>query len=210
MKSFKEFLTEGVNDPARHKAIFVVGGPGSGKSYVSSRTTHGLGFKHINSDDLFELGMKKHGLETTPENIYSQHGQVIRDHAKDLTARRQHHYVQGRLGLVIDGTGKDPDKIKKQSEHLKKHGYDTHMIFVKTTLETAKERNLKRSRVLPTKELEDMHHQVNSHIETYKKHFGHDNFNVVDNNNPTEHYLLQAHKHVRKIAAAPVKNPLAK
>ena len=42
----EEVLDEGIHDPARRKAIFLAGGPGSGKSYVSKKTTHGLGFKH--------------------------------------------------------------------------------------------------------------------------------------------------------------------
>ena len=42
MKSFQEYLElmiqEGVNDPGIFKAFFTAGGPGSGKSYVASRT----------------------------------------------------------------------------------------------------------------------------------------------------------------------------
>jgi len=35
MKSFYSFLEEGVNDPAIFKAVFMAGGPGSGKSFVT-------------------------------------------------------------------------------------------------------------------------------------------------------------------------------
>ena len=38
MKSFIHFLEEGVNDPAIFKAVFMAGGPGSGKSFIAGKT----------------------------------------------------------------------------------------------------------------------------------------------------------------------------
>ena len=212
MLSFTHFISllEGIHDPARHKAIFIAGGPGSGKSYVTKKTMYGLGFKHVNSDDLFEKGLKEHGMEATPENIYSEKGQAIRAHAKELTKKREHHYTKGRLGLVIDGTGKDPEKIKKHSEHLRSLGYDTHMVFVNTSLETAKARNRKRERTLPDDKVERMHAQVQNNLGHFQQHFGKDNMHIVDNNHSTEEDLLHVHKHIRKIASAPVRNPIGK
>jgi predicted kinase len=210
MKSFKTFITEGIHDPARRKAIFIAGGPGSGKSYISRKTTYGLGFKHLNSDDLFERGMKKHGLKTTPENIYSPKGQSIRDHAKYLTDKRSSLYIKGKLGLVIDGTGKDPEKIKNQSENLRSHGYDTHIIFVNTSLETALKRNKKRERRLPSDQVEAMHRKSQGNLGFFQQHFGHENMHIVDNDESNEKTILQTHKHIRKIAKSPVRNPLGK
>ena len=59
MKSLKEHigLYEGINDPSIFKAVFLAGGPGSGKSFVVGKTSlKALGFRLINSDDLFEKG----------------------------------------------------------------------------------------------------------------------------------------------------------
>ena len=210
LKSYIEFINEGVHDPAKLKAIFLAGGPGSGKSYVSKRTTGGLGFKHVNSDDLFEKGLEKHGMEKTPENIYSPKGQAIRDRAKDLTKKREKGYAKGRLGLVIDGTGKDPEKIKRHSEHLRSLGYDTHMVFVNTSLETAKKRNRMRDRSLPDSEVEKMHHQVQNNLGHFQDHFGHDNMHIVDNNEADENLLHKTHKKIRKIAGAEVRNPIGR
>lgn len=213
MKSFSSFLlTEGIHDPAKLKAIFLAGGPGSGKSYVASKTTRGLGFKEVNSDDLFERKLKQRGLSSTPENIYSKEGQDIRNKAKYLTQKRQHHYVNGRLGLVIDGTGKDPDKIKEHSNRLRRLGYDTHMVFVNTSLETAKRRNNARPRSLPDEKVEQMHSQVQNNIGHFQHHFGGDNFHVVDNNNENENEreLHSVHKKIRQIASREVKNPVGR
>ena len=68
MKTFAE-LQEGVYDPNIFKAIFLAGGPGSGKSYVVRRTTGGLGMKIVNSDDVYEKMLKDVGLDTKPEDI---------------------------------------------------------------------------------------------------------------------------------------------
>ena len=123
MKSFKTFLDEGVNDPAIFKAIFLAGGPGSGKSFIVGKTgLTSMGYKVVNSDDAFEAAMKKAGMEMDPENIFSVKGQEIRGKAKALTGKRQARYIEGRLGLVIDGTGKDPDKIVTQARQLIKWG----------------------------------------------------------------------------------------
>ena len=107
MKSFKYFLEEGVNDPAIFKAVFMAGGPGSGKSFIAGKTgLTSMGLVLINSDDIFEKKLDLAGMETTPKNIYSQKGQTIRGGAKALTAKKQELALNGRLGLLIDGTGK--------------------------------------------------------------------------------------------------------
>ena len=52
--------------------------------------------------------------------------------------------IKGRLGMVIDGTGRDYDKIANQKALLQQLGYDCYMIFVNTSLDVALERNAKR------------------------------------------------------------------
>jgi predicted kinase len=208
MLTLKDFLAEGPHDPARRKAIFLAGGPGSGKSYVASRTAHGLGFKHINSDDAFEKSMRRHGMAATPENIYSDKGQELRNKAKETTEKLQHQYAKQGLGMVIDGTGKDPEKIKKHSERLRKMGYDTHMVIVNTSLEVAKKRNKARDRSLPDKEVEKMHQQVQSNIGHFQNHFGAEHTHIVDNDRADENHLLGVHKQIRKIANAPLRNTM--
>ena len=59
MKTFQQ-IQEGVYDPNIFKAIFLAGGPGSGKSYVVRRSTGGLGMKIVNSDDIYEKMLKVH------------------------------------------------------------------------------------------------------------------------------------------------------
>ena len=46
--------------------------------------------------------------------------------------------MDGRLGMIIDGTGHKYDKIKKQKEELEEIGYDCYMVFVHTDLDLDK------------------------------------------------------------------------
>ena len=70
--------------------------------------------KIVNSDDIYEKMLKDAGMTTTPEDIYTPKGQEIRGQAKTVTGRMRGNFLEGRLGIIIDGTGKDYDKIAKQ------------------------------------------------------------------------------------------------
>ena len=174
-------LEEGVNDPAIFKAVFLAGGPGSGKSFMVGKTAlPALGFKVINSDPAFEAALRKAGLSTEPKDIYSDQGQSIRQKAKALTKKKMDLALSGRLGLVIDGTGKDYDKIKRQSDRLREEGYEVAMIFVNTDLDTAIARNNRRSRKLPEAEVKKMWDDVQKNIGKFQTLFRNTMF-IVDN-----------------------------
>ena len=209
MKTFTE-LQEGVYDPNIFKAIFLAGGPGSGKSYVVRRTTGGLGMKIVNSDDIYEKMLNDAGLDTTPEDIFSDKGQEIRGKAKAVTKRMQGNFLEGRLGLIIDGTGKDYDKIAKQVAGLQKIGYETYMIFVNTSLDTAQERNKMRKRTLPEKQVEEMWKGVQQNIGKFQRLFGSANMVIVDNNNAGEDVFEKVWKRIAMLVRKKVTNHLAK
>lgn len=209
MKTFQQ-LQEGVYDPNIFKAIFLAGGPGSGKSYVVRRTTGGLGMKIVNSDDIYEKMLNDAGLDTTPEDIYSDQGQEIRGRAKGVTKRMQGNFLEGRLGLIIDGTGKDYDKIAKQAAGLKALGYECYMIFVNTSLETAQERNKMRKRTLPEKEVSDMWNAVQQNIGKFQRFFGASNMIIVDNNDAGEDVFSKVWKRCMLLVKKKVTNRIAK
>jgi predicted kinase len=174
-------ITEGVNDPSIFKAVFLAGGPGSGKSFIVGKTAlTSLGFKVINSDDAFERALAKAGLKTTPEDIYSDKGQEVRRGAVALTGKRMDLAMNGRLGLVIDGTGKDYEKIEKQAKKLRDIGYEVAMIFVNTDLNTAKDRNRARARSLPDAEVEAMWNAVQKNIGKFQNFFSQKMY-IIDN-----------------------------
>jgi predicted kinase len=212
MKSFDQFLNEGINDPNIFKAVFLAGGPGSGKSFVVGKTAlTAQGLKLINSDIAFEVALEKAGLAATPENIYSDQGQAIRTKAKVLTNKRKKLALAGRLGLIIDGTGKDYDKIKAQKETLEKHGYECFMVFVNTNESTALKRNQLRSRSLPDQTVVKMWHAVQDNVGNFQNLFK-NRMIIVDNsdNADANANTLQAYKVIIKWLSKPVTNPIAK
>ena len=190
MKTFQDFIQEGVEDPGIFKAFFTAGGPGSGKSHVSKASGAAgtgskmspYGLKVIDSDPLFTKMLKDVGKTTTVADIYSDEGQAIRDRAKALIAKQEKNYMEGRLGMLIDGTGKDYNKIKNSSDKLRKIGYDTYMIFVNTSLDVALQRNEARPRSLDEDEVKKMWDAVQKNMGKFQSYFGRSSFLLVDNN----------------------------
>ena len=208
MKTYND-LQEGLNDPNIFKAFFLAGGPGSGKSYVVRKTTGGTGLQVVNSDDAFERYLEMAGLSKKMPKAEEEPRDVERARAKKVTKARQEGYLEGRLGLIIDGTGKDYDKIAAQSIKLKQLGYDTHMIFVNTSLDTALERNAKRERSVPESLAIKSWKEVQGNIGKFSQHFR-QNFIVVDNNDATEDVMTPVFKQIKGLLRKKVTSPLAK
>ena len=147
----------------------------------------------------------------TPEKIFSVKGQEIRGKAKAITAKKQEILIKGRLGLTIDGTGRDIDKLKRQAKELKKFGYDVAMIFVNTDKETALARNRARARQLPDEEVARMWETIQKNIGAFQTIFGKKNFLVVDNSDGKDFTkeTLRAYRDATKFTNAPANNPKA-
>jgi len=205
MKTFQQLL-EGIYDPNIFKAVFLAGGPGSGKSYVVSKVVSGLGLKVINSDEPFERYLVKAGLSLKMPDEEQIPRDVERKKAKRVTSARKGHAIDGRLGIVIDGTGKDYDKMIRQSAQLQELGYETSMVFVNTTLETALERNRKRARSVPPNIAKQGWDDVQKNLSRFQRYFG-KRFFVADNNTGDD--LTPITKAVRRAILKKVDNPIA-
>ena len=141
---FEQLLTEGVHDKAIFKAVFLSGGPGSGKDYVLDNTLAGHGLTEINSDKALEFLMDKKNLDKTMPASEKEARDIVRGKAKDLTELRQRLALLGRNGLIINGTGDDPKKYAKIKKELEELGYETSMIAVNTKDEVSSKRNIER------------------------------------------------------------------
>jgi predicted kinase len=227
IKLFEEFVGEGVYDPGILKAFFMAGGPGSGKSYVAteifdfpkgaaSSVSYATGLKLVNNDNAFEKMLKDAGYDVSKLADYAKDPELwsevmsVRDKAKNLTRRMQNNYIAGRLGQVIDGTGKDYDKIRGHKQLYMDLGYDTYMVFVNTSLEVALERNQMRDRKLDDKMVEKMWKEVQDNLGKFQKLFGAGKMLIVDNSEYGGDILSQIEKQIEKHIATPVENPLGK
>ena len=209
-------LEEGPNDPHIFKAVFLAGGPGSGKSYVANKLLSGTGLKSVNSDEIYEYLANKQNLDLgNPDVVASPQGQETRDRAKQLTKKRENMYLDGRLGLIIDGTGKDVAKVSKASKALKELGYDTMMLFVNTSEDVAQQRNQARARSVPAEMVSKMWRQVQDNIMKFQQLFGAANFHVVDNSGGLEdpdraENFREVEKKLHSFLETPPKMPAAK
>ena len=220
MRSFNTYIEEGVHDPGIFKAFFTAGGPGSGKSYVAGQGGMGgtkkgkqmmspFGLKIVNSDPMYEKLLKDAGLQAIPKDIGSKRGQAIRDVAKGLVGRRQAGWVEGRLGLLIDGTGKDYKKIQKLRGSLDTIGYDTYMLFVNTSLDVALQRNAMRTRQLDATEVEKMWNAVQQNMGKFQLLFSRRNFILIDNNSAAEDVFHKLFVQIKTLVDDPVTSKAA-
>ena len=212
---FKEFLLqEGVYDPGIFKAFFMAGGPGSGKSFISQNTFAGTGLKSVNMDPAFEAALRKANLSSKMPDEEAYFRDIIRQSAKRVAGKMLDQYVNGRLGVVVDSTGRDYGKIQKDYNMLKALGYDCYMIFVNTSLPVALERNQIRSRTIPEYIVKSSWEKVQSNIGKFQRMFGQTNFIVVDNNRSDKELVSQTlancDRLVRRYMRAPIKSFIAK
>ena len=202
MIDFQKFITEGVYDPHIFKAFFLAGGPGSGKSWVSAKTLSGAGMKVINSDSAFEKLLAKERMSLDMKG-YSEAELIRRDEirakAKRMTAASLGAAIEGRLGLILDSTGRDIPRIESENAHMRAIGYDTFMIFVNTTLEVAIARNNARRRKVPDAIVIQNHKEVQGNIGQLQNMFGASNFSIVDNNKKAEDVNPKVYKAIRKL-----------
>ena len=234
MIKLMDLLNEGVNDPGIFKAVFLAGGPGSGKSFVASQlfgipekinvSTYGL--KMVNQDQELEMFLKKYfgtlDIDNMPKDLYRQLTDPeyddysgMRSYTKTLSKVRMQHYIKGRMGVIIDGTGHKFGKLKKRRKELMEYGYDTFMVFVNTSLEVAKQRNKERARRLPEDILVKSWKDVQNNLGKFQGLFG-TNFAVVDNSKfmkPEEaqkKFGMIVKKYINKFIKGAVRNPIGK
>ncbi len=221
---FEEILEEGVHDKGIFKAVFLAGGPGSGKDYVLDNTLAGHGMTEINSDKALEFLMDKKGLDKTMPASEKIERDVERGKAKNMTELRQRLALHGRNGIIVNGTGDDAEKIKKIKSRLEELGYDTAMIMVNTRDEVSASRNVERGqrggRSVPETVRKQKWQSVQDSRPELAKLFG-DKYVEFDNSEDLrsakpeivqakKEEMLNIYKGVQKFIKTPPKSPQAK
>ena len=171
----EDLITEGVYDPGIFKAVFLMGGPGSGKSTVVDQLSlKALGLKMVNTDKAFENGLKKAGLSLDLRGADFDKVDPIRARAKKITGKNMDAYIRGRLGMIFDTTAANKNKIVSYKKLLDKLGYDYKMVFVSTSLQNAQKRNDMRARKLPAEIVQGDWEKARKNADEFKKLFGRD------------------------------------
>ena len=233
-KDFKHELIEGVYDPGIFKAFFLAGGAGSGKSYSAEKATGSAsgkfqwhekiedkitpgkvgpyGLKVVNSDEQLEMGLLKAKMSSnfrTYTDDETTKKELIRAKAKKTTAKREQLWVNGRLGLIIDGTAHNLSKLTIKKKELEDVGYDTYMIFVNTSLDIALQQNQDRARKLKDDVITRTWEEVQAIKDGLANLFV-GGFVEIVNNRAGEDVFRKAFVEVGKLIKKPPNKPAAK
>ncbi len=180
MNGVLEMIYEGMYDPCTYKAIFVVGGPGSGKTWAIKRLgLQNMGFVLIDSDYALERYMKRVGLDLKMPEHESDMRAGVRQQAKNVTQSKKKTVLGEGLGLVISETGSKVEDTINNKHKLESLGYDTAMIFVNADLDTAHARNTKRERSVPTEIVNEKWKDAQRNLGKFQQKFK--NFFIIDN-----------------------------
>jgi len=139
-------------------------------------------------------GMSAQRLDLDPEEF----GQKYKEDPGNLTTLERH--ITGRLGVVIDGTATNYDKIKREKAMLDALGYDTMMLFVSVPLEQAQQQNIDRGKQPGGRRVhggsqEDQWHKLQENLPLYQDMFN--NFVMVDADNPAKAAIPAINKFLR-------------
>ena len=159
------------------KAIFMVGGPGAGKTNVGKGLQLGRrGYKVVNQDIALEAMKSEAGLPAK-ESDYTAEQRSTRSKlgaaARKAAVAKFDKYAAAGDGMVIDGTGASYNATTKKIKALEDAGYEVHMVVATTPLETAIGRNKARAeRSLPDFVVEKTYESVQESLKKYREDFG--------------------------------------
>ena len=197
-----EVINEGIHDPDIFKAVFTLGGPGSGKTTVSRKLLAHSGLRSVDVDSFYKLLSDKDTISGDyTKELYKQ------AHVKSRT--RLDLLVAGRLGVIIDGTGRNIARIKTIKDRLESLGYDTLALFVNVDLATALDRNEARVRKINPEQVKQMHAEVRNNLGEIQRLFG-NQLMIVDNDVTNDLDLIYYGKEIDKFLNIPPSKPQAR
>ena len=167
-------FSQGAN---KYKAIFMVGGPGAGKTNIGKGLQLGRrGFKVVNQDIALEAMKEESGLPAK-ESDYTAEQRSMRSKlgaaARKAAVAKFDKYAKNGDGMVIDGTGASYNATMKKVKQLEDAGFEVHMVVANTPLETAISRNKARvERSLPDFVVRKTWEQVQESAKRYREEFG--------------------------------------
>ena len=159
------------------RAVFMVGGPGAGKTNVGKGLKLGRrGYKVINQDLALEPMKEEAGLPAN-EQQYTKEQRSMRAKlgaaARKAAEAKMEKYLGLRESMVVDGTGASYNATMKKINALREAGYEVSIVFANTSKEEAIARNKARAeRALPDMIVERTWEAVQESAKLYKEEFG--------------------------------------
>lgn len=205
-------LTEGINDKGIFKAVFMAGHPGAGKTFTLNKIKSGqVEPRWVNTDKLYieKDRLDKMAMDSRFKDFAAQWSdgwENIRGDVKRINRNQLALYLNSILPLAVDGTSNSIAVTLRRKGLLESFGYDTAMVFVKTSLETAINRAEERGKTMGRKVDPDFIRQAYEQIEKAKRYYRStfNDWNEVSNDDGelTESVILNAFKHMSSFMAA--------
>lgn len=213
MKLFKELLLEGKHDRGIFKALLIIGGPAAGKTTFSKMLMNripSVKIKLFDSDVIYELLAKKHGIDISSDNRISSIARAI---SADKHILQSSLWVNGMLPLIVLGVPSRMQKISARAELLKSYGYDVEIIFIKSvdvehSIEQATRRMQKTGRGVPLNLITRMHNEQDDIIEQLKTKYDVLVINDFSHRDKADDEIII--NAVSRFFNAPVKNPIGR
>jgi hypothetical protein len=133
----------------------------------------------------------------------------IRKRGKKKTKKREQLWIDGRLGLIIDGTAKNPLKLSVTKQDLEAVGYSTYMIFVNTSIDVALQNNAGRTRRLKDEVVRTTWAEVQQVKDQLANLFP-GRFVEIVNNRAGEDVFIKSFVEIGKLIKRPPSSPIAK
>jgi predicted kinase len=171
---------------ATPRAVFMVGGPGAGKTNVGKGLKLGRrGFKVINQDLALEPMKIEAGLPAN-EQQYTREQRSTRAKlgaaARKAAEAKMAKYMGFGESMVVDGTGASYNATMKKINALRDAGYEVSIVFANTSKEEAIARNKARAeRALPDMIVKRTWDAVQESAKLYKQEFGNKFYEVNTN-----------------------------
>jgi shikimate kinase len=204
----ESFINESVYDRGVFKVIFFAGLPGAGKSYTISKISSGrIQPRIVNFDKYAEYLVGKY----RPESDAGDLDKSFIDKSKQMTSSQLTLYINSMLPLFIDSTSNKNNRTLMRNGIIKSLGYDTGMIWINTSLETAIKRVKQRNRSVPEQFIREVYESIQENITYYRREFS--NFFVEIKNDEgelTDTALTKAFVKVSSFFESPIENPIGK
>ena len=203
---FNDVIEEGVNDPNIFKAVFLIGGPGSGKSFIGNKLASAHGLKTIDVDKLYAFLNNKENIDIS--TINPQQRDKMYNRARTKNRLRRNIFFDGRLGVMIDGTGRRYESVKGLHDKLIDIGYDCMLIYINTDLQTALRRAARRKRNIHPRFVKKAHMDVKNNLGKYQNLFN--DIIIIDNSDDDSvPDLLSTHRKLDKFLGTTPSRPEA-
>ena len=153
-------------DRGRNRAIFVTGGPGSGKDVI-----------------IRECISDQNVIECNFQQMVDIMNDIHRPAMRSMNPKLES--IRNRGPLIINGPADDFEKISHIKEELDRMGYESMMIFVDTTDTTSRERNTLLSRMMVESIRHEKWSKAQMNVDNFSKIF--ENFIRFDNTGDLEY-----------------------